>query len=150
MKIITVDGRLGRDAEVKTTNGGTKYVRFTLANTSFERGEEKTEWFDITSYDDFAIEKQAPILKKGSYILVTGTFKTDVNFENGKLYLNQRVTALSIDVPNLGKKKDKENEDETVVSTYTPTETDEPKDMPSEEPTTSAITVEDEDSDLPF
>ena len=150
MKIIQVDGRLGRDAEVKTTSGGTKYVRFTLANTSFERGEEKTEWFDVTSYDDYVIDKQIQILKKGSYVIVTGTLRTDVNYENGKLYLNQRVTSLNIDSPNLGKKKDKDEEEEQTVSTYTPTETDEPKAEPSQEPVASAISVEDEDSDLPF
>jgi len=163
MKKISLDGRLGRDAEVKETSGGTKYVKFTLANTVFERGEEKTEWFDVTSYDPFVIEKQIKALTKGSYVILDGSLKTEGNVNNGKFYINQYVTAHSIDIPKIGGRKDDDSKsDETVVvSTYTA------KSAPKSEPvkaepklevkvepvstyTQSPIVEENDGDDLPF
>ena len=56
MKTITFDGRIGASgAEVRTTKGGKPYVRFSVANNSFANGAEKTEWYEVTSYDEYII-----------------------------------------------------------------------------------------------
>lgn len=108
MKTITFDGRIGASgAEVRTTKGGKPYVRFSVANNSFANGAEKTEWFDITSYDEYVINNRTKYLTKGTYVIITGTPNTEVNVRDGKVWLNQYVTATSIDTPSF-KKKDEE------------------------------------------
>lgn len=107
MKQIVIDGRLGKDAVLGTTQSGRQYLRFTLANSTFSKSEgEKTEWFDITTFDDFAIKYKMPALKKGSYAIVTGTWNSKTTVKDGKLYLNHYVNATDINVPNLGGKKE--------------------------------------------
>ena len=109
MKIITIDGRVGANGtEVKSTTTGKTYARFSLANNTFANGEEKTEWFDIISYDQTFIEKRAQYLGKVSYVIVTGNWETEANVsaKDGKLYINQRVVATDVNIPNVGKKSD--------------------------------------------
>ena len=118
MRLITIDGRLGGDAEVKTTSGGTQYIKFTVANRTYENKEVRTDWFDVTSFSKLAIDVQSKFLKKGSFVIVSGTLKSDVNANGGKIYLNHYINATQIEVPMLGDKKE-DNTDEPVVSTYT-------------------------------
>lgn len=107
MKTITFDGRIGASgAEVRTTKGGKPYVRFSVANNSFANGAEKTEWFDITSYDEYVINNRVKYLTKGTYVIITGTPNVEVNVRDGKVWLNQYVTATTIDTPSFKKKED--------------------------------------------
>lgn len=118
MKTIIIDGRIGKDgAKVLKTKNGKAYIRFSLANDSFVNGANKTEWFDITSFDDFVVEKQSKMLTQGRYVIVNGVLNSEVATNNGKVYLNQYVRCNSIEIPSLGSKKDDSNE--TQVSTYT-------------------------------
>ena len=157
MKILTIDGRLGKNAELKTTNGGTKYVKFTIANNEYERGETTTNWYDVITYSDFTIEHQLNLLTSGTYVIITGTPKETVNVKDGRVYLNLSINAVKIDIPTF---KKKEGDDEPEVSTYsastkqTKTVAEAPKAEPVKEeskPTTQIITDESEsDDDLPF
>jgi single-stranded DNA-binding protein len=118
MKTIIIDGRIGKDgAKVLKTKNGKAYIRFSLANDSFVNGANKTEWFDITSFDDFVVEKQSKMLTQGRYVIVNGVLNSEVATNNGKVYLNQYVRCNNIEIPSLGSKKDDSNE--TQVSTYT-------------------------------
>lgn len=123
MKNLTFDGRLGADAEVKTTKSGKRYVKFSVANNTYSSGDTKTEWFDVTSFDPFVIEKRLNQLKKGRYVIVTGQLDVEANVdENRKLWLNQYVTANSIETPSFGGAKRDESPAEEVpsdLSTYT-------------------------------
>lgn len=123
MKTITFDGRIGANgAEVRTTKGGKQYVRFSVANNSFANGAEKTEWYDVTSYDPYVIENRVKYLTKGTYVIISGVPNIEVNVKEGKIWLNQYVTATTIDTPSF-KKKDEDGAQATVtepaVSTYT-------------------------------
>ena len=155
MKQISFDGRIGKNAEVLATKGGRKYVRFSVANDTFVNGENKTEWFDVTCYDPYVVENRVKYLSKGRYVIVHGSLNTEVNAKNGKIYLNQYVTANCIDTPVFGK-KDEENKEEEV-STYTaPVK---PKEEPVVEETPayafqgntgSKLNDMSDDDDLPF
>lgn len=118
MKSITFDGRIGANgAEVRTTKGGRPYVKFSVANNSFANGQEKTEWFDITSYDPFVIENRVKYLTKGTYVIITGTPNSEVNVDRtGKVWLNQYVTASSIDTPSFRKRDEDGAPSTTSVS----------------------------------
>lgn len=123
MRIISFDGRLGSDAEVKTTRDGKPYVRLHVANNIFANGEDRTDWFDVTCYDPFVVEKRAKYFTKGTYVIVTGNVTTEVKPYNGKLWVNHYVTATSIDLPRFGRAQNSEDaapkEEEPVVSVYT-------------------------------
>lgn len=125
MKTMTFDGRIGASgAEVRTTKGGKPYVRFSVANNSFANGAEKTEWFDITSYDEYVINNRVKYLTKGTYVIITGTPNVEVNVRDGKVWLNQYITATTIDTPTFKKKDDEAtpsatNDATPSVSTFT-------------------------------
>lgn len=122
MKQIIFDGRIGKDAEVRTTKGGKPFVRFSVANNSFVGGQDKTEWFDVTSYDSYVIENRVKYLKKGTYVIINGALNTEVAVKDGKIWQNQYVTAVGIDTPSFGKKDSAtpvEHTEDVGVSTYT-------------------------------
>ena len=107
MKQIVIDGRLGKDAVLGTTQTGRQYLKFSLANTTFSKNEgEKTEWFDVTTFNDFDIKYRQNVLKKGSYVIVTGTWKSEISVKDSKTWLNHYINATDINVPNLGSKKE--------------------------------------------
>lgn len=144
MKTITFDGRIGANgAEVRTTKGGKPYVRFSVANNSFANGAEKTEWFDVTSYDEYIINNRVKYLTKGTYVIVTGNPNIEVNVRDGKIWLNQYITASTIDTPSFKKKDDEPTTNtvsETVASTFTGG-TESQRFSPTPEPTPETATV---------
>lgn len=160
MRQIIIDGRLGKDAVISTPQNGRTNIKFSLANTTFKSGEEKTEWFDITSFDDFVITKQSKALTKGSYVIVTGSWETETNVspKDNKLYINHRVIANNINIPNLGKKQDIEANTAYAAAPSVPTPQVTPPtiNIPSVEerlnsaPQTAVVVNNDMEDDLPF
>jgi single-strand DNA-binding protein len=80
-KVILV-GRLGRDPEVRTTQGGDKIVNLRLATSetwkdkaSGER-KEKTEWHSVVIYNDNLGSVAERFLKKGSNVYLEGQLTT--------------------------------------------------------------------------
>jgi single stranded DNA-binding protein len=121
MKTIILDGRVGtKGTEVKSTKAGKPYAHFSIANNTFSNGEEKTEWYDVISYDPAFIEKRAQYLGKGSYVIVTGSIRTEVKVgQDNKMWVNHYITATNIDTPRLGVKPD--NDGQVSIQTTTPT-----------------------------
>ena len=108
-------GRLGKDAEVSQTSGGTNFVRFTVAENKYRNGEDKTTWFDVISYDPFVINTQIKVLKKGTFVVVVGQLDSRINIgKNGNVYQNFNITSWNINVPNLGTGK---NDTPTAITT---------------------------------
>ena len=120
MRTITIDGRLGKDAEVKCTPSGVKYVRFSVANTSYIEGKDDTVWFDITSFDTHVIERQLDYLKKGRAVYVSGPLNVKLNQSNGKNYLNYYIRANSIELSSISKKQDNEGDADRTPSSTSP------------------------------
>lgn len=166
MKIISFDGRVGANGvEVKTTKTGISYATFSVANNSFTNGNEETEWFDVTSFDPNFIEKRAKNITKGTYVIINGQLRTKMNVDrSGKVWINQYVTANTIDTPRFGVKNENVSSQNTtndpVVSTYTGgtpnivTETA-PEYVAHNTPSMQPVTVgsngvEIENDDLPF
>lgn len=161
MKQITIDGRLGKDAVLGTTQNGRQYLRFSLANSTYSKNEgEKTEWFDVTTYDDFTIKYRQNVLKKGSYVIVTGTWKSETSVKDSKVWLNHYVNATDINVPNLGTKKENLAPKVDTPSVPTPNIPSPTVEIPTVEARLNAaeeaavkanyVAADDEDDDLPF
>jgi single stranded DNA-binding protein len=110
-KIIHFDGRVGKDgAEVKQTVTGRQYLRFSVANNTYINGQEKTEWFDVKVFDPFLIENVGKLLTKGKYVSIVGVPQTETNVDkNGRVWVNQYVTASIVSVPSVGKSGDKDD-----------------------------------------
>ena len=119
MKTIIFDGRVGQNGtEVKTSKKAigkhAQAVYVLAANNAYINGEERTEWFDVTVYDQTFIEKRAQYLGKGSYVIVTGSINTRLGqIRTGKIWVNHYVTATNVDTPRLGGKN--ENKDASVA-----------------------------------
>ena len=158
MKIIIFDGRIGaKGAEVSATRGGKPFVRFSVANNSYVNGQDKTEWFDVTSYDPFIIENKVNSLTKGTPVQIVGTLNTEVKVKDGKVWVNQYVTADRIEFNFAGKKDDEAQgvaTSETTVSTVTGGTQSEA--MVTTQPVSATPTAEEmpmessSDDDLPF
>jgi single stranded DNA-binding protein len=106
MRTFTFNGRLGKDAELNTANGGTQYLKFSVANNSYSKTDgEKTEWIDVVCFDPFLVKSKQQILKKGVFVIVSGELDpiTTTTLQDGRTYINQRVNANFIEVPNFGK-----------------------------------------------
>lgn len=67
----TLLGRLGRDPEVRTTNTGTPVMSLNVATNS-GYGENKTTTWVRASMFGARAEKLAPMLAKGSQVMLTG------------------------------------------------------------------------------
>jgi single-strand DNA-binding protein len=73
-------GRLGKDPEVKYTQGGTPVAKFTLATNEVwkdQSGEkqERTEWHNIVAWSKLA-EICGQYLNKGSRVYIEGRIQT--------------------------------------------------------------------------
>ena len=73
---VTLVGTLGRDPELRFTNGGQAVVSFSIAVTRKWKNhageqQEQTSWFDIAAWQSLA-ENAAASLAKGSRVIVTG------------------------------------------------------------------------------
>ena len=167
MRSITIDGRIGKDgAKIFTTTTGKTGLRFSLANNIYTNGATKTEWFDVTTYDEYMVEKQAKLLPQGKYVIVQGTINTEVTVKNGKVYVNHYIKAANIDIPMLGNKKEEEEakvstytggtkSDQTVTTTPVTTPTPEPEVSTTPAPQPVAVAAnnanwDNNDDDLPF
>ena len=117
MRQITLDGRIGKGgAKVLKSVNGKDYVRFSIANDAFVDGETKTDWFDVTSFDPYIVNKKSEYLKQGRYAIVQGNLKTEIVIKDGKAWVNNYITAINIELPSFGKR---EENNEPQVSTYT-------------------------------
>ena len=119
MRTLIIDGNLGKDAEIHESKvNKTKFLTFSIANRYFDGKEQKTEWFDIRVFNPLIVEKRADFLKKGRYVIVSGTLSSSLGqAANGGIYLNQSILADNIEFPSVGGGRDKSNASEETVST---------------------------------
>jgi single-strand DNA-binding protein len=93
MKIITIAGTIGRDAEVRRTQNGDAIAGWSVAVNSREGGQEQTTWFDCSLFGKRG-EALAPYLRKGGKVTVCGEFSTREH--GGKTYLQVRVSDVTL------------------------------------------------------
>lgn len=84
MKSITIAGNCTKDAELRTTQSGSKVAGFSVAVNGFENGEKTSIFFDVSIWGKRG-EAVMQFAKKGAKICVTGDLGT--REYNGKTYL---------------------------------------------------------------
>lgn len=83
MSTIIVCGRLGKDAELRTTTSGTKVAAFSVADKIGYGDKKRTQWIKCSLFGERA-EKVAPYLTKGSLVEVIGTPQTEAWIKDNK------------------------------------------------------------------
>ena len=141
---VNFNGRLGADAEVRTSKGGKQYVSMRVATDEFKNGEKSTAWLNVTYHSDRAIKMQ-PFLKKGSAVSVIGSETVGTyQDKNGETQISRDVLADRIDFIGLGSSANTQsNEAVTDTGKFKKSE----KTNEAEMATATAATSDD---DLPF
>lgn len=157
MRNLVIDGRLGKDATMEKTKDGRTYLRFAIANNYYNRGSEKTEWFDVNVFNDHLVNRIQKVLKKGTYVIVNGNWVCETSASNGKVYLNHYINANDVNLPALGSKPDNTNIVKVDIPSVptakveTPTVAQPTVPPLTPKPAVSEITLSsDDEEDLPF
>jgi len=138
---VNFNGRLGADAEVRTSKGGKQYVSMRVATDEFKNGEKSTAWLNVTYHNERAIKMQ-PFLKKGSAISVIGSETVGTyQDKNGETQVSRDVLADRVDFLGLGGSGSTQS-NETVTDTG--------KFKKTEEAEMATATASTSDDDLPF
>src|SRR5688500_5098843 len=97
---VMLIGNLGRDAEMRYTQGGTAVATLNLATTETWKDKagdkkEKTEWHRIVLWGK-AAESLQPYLKKGKSIYVEGSLETRKWERDGHTNYTTEVKAFKV------------------------------------------------------
>ena len=113
MTEVIIQGFLGRDAAVRETEKGGKFLSFTVCSNDFVAGKQKEQWFDCIWFDHN--DKMVEYLKKGSCVNVVGTLDADIEKgDDGKSYSRRRVTVHFVTFAASSKAKE-ETQQEAVA-----------------------------------
>lgn len=93
MKVITIAGRVGKDAVTRNTQSGDQVTGFTVAVDEGYGDKKSTLWFDVSMWGKRGAAV-AQYLTKGANVTVTGELSTREH--EGKTYLTIRETALAL------------------------------------------------------
>lgn len=93
MQVCSIAGNLGKDAELKTTQGGDDFCRFSVAVTTGWGDRKATTWWDVTRWGKGA-DKLVGFLKKGTKVAVSGEISTREH--EGKTYLQIRADHVTL------------------------------------------------------
>lgn len=73
---VMLIGNVGRDPEIRQTNGGESFARFSLATNKVVKGGKQTQWWDITIFDSKKAEIAQSYITRGSKVYIEGELNT--------------------------------------------------------------------------
>ncbi len=136
MQNITIIGRLGRDAVIRETSTGSRFVTMTVAVNARRQNVEKTSWYEVTTFNVERLEKMVPYLTKGSSVVVVG--ELDASIQSGsdgvqrlRLLVNADRVDFNSNSSSGNTKTVTEAVDEAPIETV-------PEEIPDEIPVVSA------------
>ena len=151
MIYLSINGRLGSDAEIKTSKNDNQFVSMRVASNDFANGEKTTTWISVVWSGERAL-KMAQYMKKGSSVLIhgTGRFSTYQD-KNGAAQVAIDVMADRVDFDsNTSNSGDSQtNEAVTDTGTLKPKSAKKGSEPQPAMATVAAQTANDTD-DLPF
>lgn len=103
-QLLVIQGNLGRDPEIKTSQSGKSVCRFSVAVSDKSPKGEHTEWFRCVAFDKTA-DIVAQYVKKGDPILVEGRLKTEEYEKDGEKKKSTDVLVSRVTL--LGGKRDR-------------------------------------------
>jgi len=94
---VMIIGRLTRDAEIRSTNGGKEIASFSVAvNRSVKRGDQwstEVSFFDVQKWSPGGV---APYLSKGQQVGISGELRQDRWEHEGKNYSKVLIHCNSL------------------------------------------------------
>lgn len=93
MQTITIAGRIGRDAELRTTQGGDAVCGFTVAVDTRQGRDKVTNWWRVSLWGKRG-EALSQYLTKGASVTVIGEFS--LGEYDGKPQLNVRASEIAL------------------------------------------------------
>jgi len=93
---ITIAGNVGREPELKYSQGGMAILKFSVADTTGKDDKKKTMWHNVTVFGDLA-ENAAASLGKGTRVVVEGKLTED-KYTNKEGVEVTRTQVLADDV----------------------------------------------------
>lgn len=102
---VTLIGNLGKPPEIKTTNAGKKFARFSLAVNKYANKEKTTMWVDVVCWNEKTSDFLESFATKGSKLYVEGTLEKRTYQKDGveKLAVEVHVPAFNGDVQLLSR-----------------------------------------------
>lgn len=73
---VMLIGNVGRDPEIRQTNSGDNYARFSLATNKVVKGDKQTQWWDVTIFDNKKAEIVQSYVTRGSRLYIEGELGT--------------------------------------------------------------------------
>lgn len=128
MQIITLTGRVGNDAEIRTTNNS-EVTGFSLAVDQGWGERKTTNWFRVSIWGERG-RKLAGHILKGNKVCVVG--ELEIGEYNGKPQFNVRAAEI-----------------DPFMGGPSPRQGDGSQGAP-QQPTSNPLAFEDMDSDVPF
>lgn len=94
MNVWTICGNLGRDAELRYTQGGAAVAGFSVAVKSGYGDKAQTIWVDCSIWGKQAEGGLIQYLKKGQQVALSGEMGTREH--EGKTYITLRVATVTL------------------------------------------------------
>lgn len=154
MRILTVQGRVVSDAQVKSTSKGRAYVEFRFANNEYNDEEGTTFWMRAVSFDSAHVNL-AQFITKGKPLILMGNYSNKVYAaKDGTCQIDNNLLLTGIYFIDSNKKDEgtattteqPKVEEVPVVTATKKTKKTEPKVTPKPTPSVT----DEEDDDLPF
>ena len=88
---VTLIGNLGKPPEIKSTNDGKKFARFSIAVNRYVNKEKSTMWVDCVCWDEKKTEVLESFASKGTKLYVEGQLEK-------RTYMKDGVEKLAVEV----------------------------------------------------
>ena len=130
---VSLIGRVGKDPEVRTFDGGNKIASFTLATSEKYtdrngQSQEATEWHNVVFNNKLA-DLAEKYIKKGSLLYVGGKIKTrSWQDQQGQKRYQTEIVGLSVQL--LDSRPEASNNTQVATTTHRPTQSHAPQFQP--------------------
>ncbi len=117
LNLVLIIGNLGRDPEIRTTKGGDKLAKLSVATTERWKDrsgdkKERTEWHNVSIWGDGFVDFICSTLKKGDKVAVTGKIETrEYQTKEGETRQYMQIRAQRVIPLSPREKSDEADED---------------------------------------
>lgn len=98
-------GRLVRDADIKETQKGKKFAKFTIAINKFN---DEVNFIDCIIFNENLVSVVERFTNKGSQVGVTGSLDINTYEKDGNKFKQPQINVMTVDLLDSKKENDKD------------------------------------------